>query len=111
MTDDSLRPTAGARFLLERGEVAEDRRSARYVAKILTPEAVFAFDAELVAGEEPVLRARGETGAAGAAGQALVDGLTMLARLTARSVDKKLADGLQPWPDRILRWLGPGRGG
>ena len=41
----------------------------------------------------------------------LVEMVTMLAKLTARAAAKKRADGMPPWPARVLRWRGPGRGG
>jgi hypothetical protein len=99
-----LTPSAGARFLLERQSA--DERAARYLAQIATPGATFEYDVALVAGEEPVLTARGEPASPQLAGM-----LAMLARLTARGVDKRIADGLPPWPERVTRWRGPGRGG
>ena len=105
MSDD-LRPTAGARFLLEREDVAADQRRARYRARVLTPEATYTYAGDLVAGDEPALAPVGEP-----APPELADTLVMLARLTARGVDKRLADGMPPWPERVLRWRGPGRGG
>jgi hypothetical protein len=36
--------------------------------------------------------------------------MDMLAKLTARAADKKRGDGMPPWPNRVLRWRGPGRG-
>lgn len=102
---DELRPTAGARFLLERESVAADHRRARYRALVLTPDATYAYAGDLVAGDEPALAPTGAP-----APDDLVDTLVMLARLTARGVDKRLADGMPPWPERILRWRGPGRG-
>jgi hypothetical protein len=106
VSDDELRPTAGARYLLEREDVAADGRRARYRARVLTPDATYAYAGELIAGGEPELAAVAE-----AAPAELADALVMLARLTARGVDKRLADGMPPWPERVLRWRGPGRGG
>ncbi len=40
----------------------------------------------------------------------LVDYAEMLGKLTARGAAKKREDGMPPWPARILRWRGPGRG-
>ena len=99
---DPLTPTAGARYVLER--VSAGERAARYRGRVLTPDAAFEYDVELTAGDEPVLRAD-----APAPGE-LEKTLTMIARLTARGVDKRLEDGLPPWPERITRWRGPGRG-
>ena len=36
--------------------------------------------------------------------------LAMQARLIARGAAKRREDGLPPWPARVLRWRGPGRG-
>jgi hypothetical protein len=99
-----LTPSAGARFLLERQSA--DERAATYLATIATPGLSYAYDVALAAGDEPVLTARGEPAPPELAGM-----LVMLARLTARGVDKRLADGLPPWPERVTRWRGPGRGG
>jgi len=104
-SDDDLRPTAGARYLLERVDVDADGRRARYRGRVLTPDATYAYGGELTAGEEPALAPTGEPAPAD-----LADTLIMLARLTARGVDRRLADGMPPWPERVLRWRGPGRG-
>jgi hypothetical protein len=88
---DRLRPTEGARFLLEH----ED--AGRYRAWVITPDARFAYRAALVEGEEPELTVDGDP-----APEALEKVLRMIARLTARSG--------APWPHRVLRWRGPGRG-
>jgi hypothetical protein len=87
-----LRPSEGARFLFER-----EGETATYRAWVITPEAQFAYRAALVAGAEPELVVDGE-----AAPAALEHTLRMIARLTARSGE--------PWPHRVLRWRGPGRG-
>jgi hypothetical protein len=98
---ESLTPTEGARFLLER--IAERDGGAEYRATIFTPDATHAGTAQL-----------GEDGSAtvviGGAPAELVDVMQMLAKLTARSAAKKRADGFPPWPARVLRWRGPGRG-
>jgi len=97
-----LTPTEGARFLFERER--EDAAGSRYRVAIYTPTATFAGDATLgfdgavaleVAGAPPELAATAE----------------MFAKLTARSAAKLRDDGLPPWPARVLRWRGPGRGG
>lgn len=100
-----LRPTAGARFLLELERAAPDGRTAAYRAWVITPDATWAYAAALVAGAEPALTADGV-----AAPAELEAALTMIARLTARSAGAKGEDGLAPWPQRVLRWRGPGRG-
>lgn len=98
---DSLTPTEGARFLLEREQ--DHGASARYRAAIYTPHATYEGHA--------TLRDDGsvEVHAAGAPDE-LRATLEMLAKLTARSATKKREDGLPPWPARVLRWRGPGRG-
>jgi hypothetical protein len=99
---DPLTPTAGARFVLERVESSTD--AARYHGRILTPEATFDYDVAVTAGAEPALTARA------AAPAELEKTLAMIARLTARGAGKRAEDGLPPWPQRVTRWRGPGRG-
>lgn len=106
--DDPLTPTAGARFVLERR--AADADGARYDGRILTPDATFAFDVRLEPGGEPQLAPRAADVDAGPAPDELVRGLAMFARLTARGVARRVEDGLPPWPARVTRWRGPGRG-
>jgi hypothetical protein len=98
---DSLTPTEGARFLLER-ELDEGAR-ARYRAVIYTPHATYEGHATLC--DDGTV----EVDAAGAP-EELLSTLQMLAKLTARGAAKKREDGLPPWPARVLRWRGPGRG-
>jgi hypothetical protein len=97
----SLRPTEGARFLLERER--DDSSRATYRATIYTPDADFATTAIL-----------GEDGSVdlppSGAPDDLDEMLAMLAKLTARGAAKRREDGLVVWPARILRWRGPGRG-
>jgi hypothetical protein len=97
---ESLTPTEGARFLLERVS-AEDTR-AEYRVVIYTPEATHEGRATLAddGTAELVLAAPAE----------LAEMMQMLAKLTARSAARKREDGLPPWPARVLRWRGPGRG-
>jgi hypothetical protein len=94
-----LTPTEGARFLLERASEAVDR--AEYRATIYTPTETFAGTAKLVDDGSVVI--------AIAAPPELVEMATMFAKLTARAAAKKRADGMPPWPARVLRWRGPGR--
>ncbi len=97
---DALTPTEGARFLLERE--SDDGARAVYRAAIYTPDATYDGRATLA-----------EDGAVELALDAPVelrDMLEMLGKLTARAAAKKRADGLPPWPARVLRWRGPGRG-
>jgi hypothetical protein len=96
-----LTPTAGARFVLE--HVGPD---GRYDGRIVTPTSEYAYDVSLTAGEEPVMRVRGD-----AAPNELQGMLVMIARLCARGATRRAEDGLPMWPARITRWRGPGRGG
>jgi len=98
---DTLTPTEGARFLLERQEDLGAR--ARYRAAIFTPNATFEGSATLCDDGTVEIEAPG-------ASEELFSTLEMLAKLTARSAAKKREDGLPPWPQRVLRWRGPGRG-
>jgi len=98
---DALRPTEGARFLLER--VQDDGTRARYRAAIYTPDATYEGHATLCDDGSVEIEA-------GGAPEELSSTLEMLAKLTARSAAKKREDGLPPWPARVLRWRGPGRG-
>ncbi len=99
--NNSLTPTEGARFLLEREH--DGGASARYRAAIYTPDATYEGHAVLHDGGAVELDIAG-------APDDLVATLQMLAKLTARSAAKKREDGLPPWPARVLRWRGPGRG-
>lgn len=95
-----LTPTEGARFLLERER--EDGATCVYKAAIYTPDATFEGTA--------TLSADGSVAISVTAPEDLAEMLTMVAKLTARSAGKKREDGLPPWPARVLRWRGPGRG-
>ena len=95
-----LTPTEGARFLLERER--EEGGRAVYKAAIYTPDATYEGTATL-----------GDDGSVALAIEApaeLAEMLTMVGKLTARAAAKKRDDGLPPWPARVLRWRGPGRG-
>lgn len=98
---EDLRPTAGARLLLERVSDAGDH--ATYRAVIYTPDAEFSSTAEL---REDGTFEVPPTGAS----EDLQADLAMQARLLARGVAKRREEGLPAWPARVLRWRGPGRG-
>lgn len=102
---EALHPTEGIRLLLERDEVGEDAQSARYLATIFTVTERFSYAAELNMEGGATLRVEGE-----AATAEDEDKLSKLAKSTARAAKRKLADNLSPWPPRVLRWRGPGRG-
>ena len=91
-----LHPSDGARYLLER-DGAADGASARYRAAIYTPDAEFAATALL---DDTGGADLGPTGAP----DELHARLLHLCRLVARDAARLRADGLPPWPQRILRW-------
>jgi hypothetical protein len=101
--NDSLRPAAGARFLLELEQASADGTKAEYKVAIYTPDATFEGTASLVDDGSATVEAQG-------ASEDHLAMLVMLAKLTARSAAKKREDGLPAWPQRVLRWRGPGRG-
>jgi hypothetical protein len=102
VSDDGLRPTAGARFVLELTAVAG--AAATYRAAIYTPDAVHEGTA--------TLREDGgiEVGAlVPAAADELAAKLAMFAKLVARGVTARRDAGEKAWPARVMRWRGPGR--
>lgn len=104
-------PTAGARVLLERQHISDDGTSATYAASIFTPTVRFDYQVNLTnSGEVTVVAQQSPTATVGPAPEH-ENLLATVARLTARGASKRAADGLLPWPPRILRWRGPGRGG
>jgi hypothetical protein len=98
-----LTPTAGARFLLELESTSNEDKRATYRGVIYTPDAEFSTTATLTDDGEAELAHSG-------ADASLHGTLVMLARLVARGAAKRREDGLPPWPQRMLRWRGPGRG-
>jgi len=88
-------------LLLERER--DDGASAEYRAAIYTPAQAYQGSATLADDGTAELAIAG-------APVELVEALHVLAKLTARAARKKRADGLPPWPARVLRWRGPGRG-
>ena len=103
--DPSLHPSEGARFLFERESESSDRQRAVYRAAVYTPEQRFDYSAEMLLDGSFTLSASGD-----AAGDALENKLSVIAKLIARDAAKKRADNMPPWPHRVLRWRGPGRG-
>jgi hypothetical protein len=90
-----LRPTSGARFLLERER--DDGTRAVYRAAVFTPDANYESRATLVDDGSVELAPTG-------AGDELDAALAMFAKLTARGAAKRRDDGLVAWPARVLRW-------
>ncbi len=102
---DSLNPTEGVRLLLQRQEVDEGEQRARYTATIYTVTSSFSYAAQLSMDGSATLEAAGES-----ATPEDEDKLVKLSKSVARAAKRKLADKLVPWPPRVLRWRGPGRG-
>ena len=101
---DRLRPSEGARFLFQLERVDDEGRQAHYQAWVLTPSGIHAYGAHL--SEDATAEVRLVSSAAPAE---LATMLSTIAFLTARSAKGKRADGLPPWPHRVLRWRGAGR--
>lgn len=101
----SLNPTEGIRLLLERQEVAGDQGNASYAAAVYTVDDCYRYRALLQLDGTATLSAEGES-----ASSDDEESLSKLAKSTARAAKRKLADKLAPWPPRVLRWRGPGRG-
>ncbi|HVV86392.1 MAG TPA: hypothetical protein VHE35_25220 [Kofleriaceae bacterium] len=101
---ERLRPTEGARFLLQLEKVEQEGRQARYQAWVLTPSRVHTYGA-LLADDASIAVSAVEVPAP----DELQKMLSNIAFLTARAAAGKRADGLPPWPHRVLRWRGPGR--
>jgi hypothetical protein len=99
----TLRPTEGARFLLERDRELDGGVRAVYRAAIYTPDAEFHATATVADDGAHELAPTG-------ADDELHDMLAMQVRLLARGAAKRREDGLPVWPGRVLRWRGPGRG-
>jgi hypothetical protein len=91
-------PSAGARFVLERRAVSAGA-FAVYDASIATAEVTYRADATLHDDGTVELFAVGEPAPA-----ALMEKLTMFAKLTARSAPSRRAEGVPVWPARVTRW-------
>ena len=103
-----MRPSTGARYLLEltspeTGRNDQGINRATYAATIFTPDAEHRSIAKLADDGSVELAPTG-------APPELDAMLAMQARLIARGAAKRREDGLPPWPARVLRWRGPGRG-
>ena len=94
------RPSAGARFCLERDR--DDGATAVYRVEIATPDHTFAGSAKL--GEDGTV----DLAATGAPTELDAAAVTF-ARLFARGAAQRRAQGLSAWPERVTRWRGPGR--
>lgn len=101
----TLHPSEGARFLLERQSQTGDGKGASYQAAIFTPGERFEYRIDMDIEGASHLAAQQAPAPA-----ELERKLGTIASLVARSAAKKRADALPPWPHRVLRWRGPGRG-
>jgi hypothetical protein len=93
------------RFLLERQAIEEEGAAARYRAAVFTPDQAFEYAALLRKGGEVEMTPAGPRAPA-----EIEDKLLAHARQLARAAARKSAEDLPPWPHRVLRWRGPGRG-
>lgn len=101
----SLHPLEGARYLFELRDGASDGASASYDVTVFTPETATAYEARLSTDGDAELRP-----ADAPVPEALEANLRAIARTLARAASKNLDADLPPWPRRVLRWRGPGRG-
>ena len=98
-------PTSGIRLLLVRRVVTPDGSRADYDAAVYTPDTAYHYDAVLDQRGNATLTPRGPV-----APDENEQALLKLARSTARAAARRVADRLEPWPPRLMRWRGPGRG-
>lgn len=101
----TLHPGEGARFLFERTSQSDDLSEAQYRAAIYTAAERFEYSVHM--------RIDGwfESAVQGTPAPAeLASKLDTIAKLIARGAKGKHGDSLPPWPHRVMRWRGPGRG-
>ena len=98
---NDARLQAGARFTLTR--TADHGSRADYAVLVETVEGRHTGSAVLVDDGTATVESPGLP-------EELLATLQMIAKLVARSAPKKREDGLPPWPQRVSRWRGPGRG-
>ena len=99
-TAGELHPTEGIRMLLVREAIEDDGRRARYRAALYTPDRAFEYRAQLSDDGEAQLTSTGGDPPTPAQQKKLEN----LLRSLARAAGRKAADGLEPWPPRVLRW-------
>ena len=103
---DPLRPGSGARFFLELEARGDFDATARYRGVIFEPARQTEYRVTMtIEGEASLTPVDAPT----RTGAELEDMLLMIARLTARGAHKRRQDAMPPWPERVLRWRGPGR--
>jgi hypothetical protein len=101
--NESLHPSEGIRIRLCRGQDCGD--AADYDADVFTPSEHFAYRA--------LLRNDGSVDLSAIARSASPDEekqLKNIAASVARAAKRNQEQGLPAWPDRVIRWRGPGRG-
>ena len=105
MTSASPYPSEGAKLLLERARIDDDGERAEYLASVFTPTRRYDYDAVLGLDGRAALTPRGDRPDA-----ALEKALSNIAKSVARAARRKRDESLPPWPHRVNRWRGPGRG-
>ena len=91
-------PTEGVRLLIELQET--DDGTIRYLGNVFTPDAKFTYQISI--GDEGKVTLEPELAAT-------EEDEAKLKKMTESIARKAIKDGGQ-WPERILRWRGPGRG-
>jgi hypothetical protein len=85
--------------------VSQNGFQADYDGAVYTPTEAFMYEAVLERSGRATLTPRGRR-----APEEEEEELLKIAKSTARAAARRAADGLEPWPPRVLRWRGPGRG-
>ncbi len=93
-------------MLLQRVSIGEEAANAEYTGQIFTPSEVFNFEVKLALdGSAELLALPSDS-----PDEEHEKSLLKLSKSIARAAKRKLEDRLPPWPPKILRWRGPGRG-
>ena len=100
----SLHPMEGARYLFELNAPTNDESSARYRVTVYTPDE--SFEGTAVMTREGAVEQLDIHNLDGA----LEKNARAIARTLAKAAARNAAADLPPWPRRVLRWRGPGRG-
>jgi len=104
-----LHPSEGIRMLLQRVSIGEEAANAEYTGQVFTPSEVFGFEVKLALdGSAKLLALPGDS--PDKVDEEHEKSLLKLSKSIARAAKRKLEDKLPPWPPKILRWRGPGRG-
>ena len=97
-------------MLLERVSVEEDASRAAYTGKIYTPLDVYRFEVMLSLDGSATIGDCLERSSDTPVREDDQKSLVKLCKSIARASKRKIQEELPPWPPRILRWRGPGRG-